>query len=723
MMRITNGMMMNNTKTNINGNKVSVDRLNTQMSTQKKLTKPSDNALIAIRSLRLNATLSAINQYYENNIPDAQSWMEVTETALINMKDIVTEAYRLSVNGATDTLTEDDRNTILTQLKSLSSQLYSEADSDYAGRTVFSGYKTNETVTFNNSLEASNAKYQIEEKHTYEQIEEAKYYADKADVPTAAEVDAYANGSVTATPDSPEEIPLYRVRLAYDSQDAINSVEYNFPVETTSTRDDGTVTGNLSVTTKLSTVEVNDGAGGTKMEDVNEQSLTWRSKNLGTAFTYYSTEKGALDHVELEDDKENKMSFSLDAAGKLNVVYDPVVLTKTVKNNGTTQSYTNADGEEVFRVITNADGSYAIRDSSNNRITVSGNSMANIITDVQGNTVRSTSNKLTISNYDGNQIVDADFNGYSVTSTSGTAVNGSLLKVTTSDKSADIENELKVETMTAADFEKYLSACADDPVTMADTYKNTMIYLADSGEVILGTNLAQNMTSERAGFAFDYDKNGFKSGEVRPEMYYNCTNKTDPANPIVFTNYDEDDSWIYQNIEYQVSSNQTLNVNTQIRNVINSDCYRDMEEMTTAVQNSIDAHSAVTEITKMLASSAYDDPKMQEYLKACLSNAEKQAAYADDYMQKKFSSQISRFEKYLSNINLAITDSGSRGERLNLTKNRMANQQTTFTELQSSNDDAEISDITIDYTSAYTAYQASLQAAGKISDMSLLDYI
>ena len=40
MMRITNGMMMNTTKLNINSNKVSVDRLNTQMSTQKKITKP-----------------------------------------------------------------------------------------------------------------------------------------------------------------------------------------------------------------------------------------------------------------------------------------------------------------------------------------------------------------------------------------------------------------------------------------------------------------------------------------------------------------------------------------------------------------------------------------------------------------------------------------------------------------------------------------------------------
>ena len=71
MMRMTNGMMMNTTKLNINNNKVSVDRLNTQMSTQKKITKPSDNPLIAIKSLRLSTTLSQINQYYTNNIKDA----------------------------------------------------------------------------------------------------------------------------------------------------------------------------------------------------------------------------------------------------------------------------------------------------------------------------------------------------------------------------------------------------------------------------------------------------------------------------------------------------------------------------------------------------------------------------------------------------------------------------------------------------------------------------
>ena len=77
----------------------------------------------------------------------------------------------------------------------------------------------------------------------------------------------------------------------------------------------------------------------------------------------------------------------------------------------------------------------------------------------------------------------------------------------------------------------------------------------------------------------------------------------------------------------------------------------------------------------------------------------------------------------MNKVNLAITDIGSRGDQLSLAENRISSQKTTFTQLKSSNEDEELSDVTIDYTSAYTAYQASLQAAGKIDDMSLLDYL
>ena len=51
-MRITNKKIMGNTKTNINSTKVLADKYNTQMTTQKKISKASEDPVIAIRSLR-----------------------------------------------------------------------------------------------------------------------------------------------------------------------------------------------------------------------------------------------------------------------------------------------------------------------------------------------------------------------------------------------------------------------------------------------------------------------------------------------------------------------------------------------------------------------------------------------------------------------------------------------------------------------------------------------
>ena len=88
-----------------------------------------------------------------------------------------------------------------------------------------------------------------------------------------------------------------------------------------------------------------------------------------------------------------------------------------------------------------------------------------------------------------------------------------------------------------------------------------------------------------------------------------------------------------------------------------------------------------------------------------------------------FNTYIGNFDAYLTDVNLAITTVGSKGDQLALTETRMSNQQLTITDLKSSNEDRELSDIIIDYTSAYTAYEASLQAAGRINQNTLLNYI
>ena len=58
-----------------------------------------------------------------------------------------------------------------------------------------------------------------------------------------------------------------------------------------------------------------------------------------------------------------------------------------------------------------------------------------------------------------------------------------------------------------------------------------------------------------------------------------------------------------------------------------------------------------------------------------------------------------------------------------MVNDRMSEQQETIQSLQSSNDDLDLSDIIIKYMAAYTAYQSSLQAAGKLGEQTLLNYI
>ena len=80
-------------------------------------------------------------------------------------------------------------------------------------------------------------------------------------------------------------------------------------------------------------------------------------------------------------------------------------------------------------------------------------------------------------------------------------------------------------------------------------------------------------------------------------------------------------------------------------------------------------------------------------------------------------------DTYYATIYLGITDLGCKKDSLNLTKTRVGDQRETVQDLQSYNDDLDLSQIIIDYTAAYTAYQASLTAAGKLGESTLLNYL
>lgn len=631
MMRVTNSMMVKRTKSNLNYNRSVVDRVNNQMSTQKKITKPSENPIIAIRSLRLRSTLSTITQYYENNIPDTESWMDVTETALTNMKDLITKAYEQVVYGTNDPLTSENRQTILKELKALQEQVYSEGNSDYAGRTVFTGYKTNQELAFTDSREAQEASYDIEERFTYKDVEKKKYYT--------GGFDDVSDDKLLGTdaPELFEEKELNRVRLSYaeidDDAEGVKSANLEFAYETENGE-------------KASIQMSGDGSSVT----VNGVKVT--VDNTTGAISISPDDIDALEAagMKVEGDPDSGYTFTTE---------DGTVTKLTITNNGGTSTATFKSGTDDTIATITPKG-----------ILPSAGAGA----------------------------------GAATTYAAQVAIGDDPVAPSISFK---ISNTVELEN------EKYN---IDD---------NTIVLDALSGELIFKDDVARALDAQKASFTFGYKKTGFEAGELHPENYFDCVKHTSTGD-ITYTNYDENGDWMVEGIFYNIAGGQEMQINLEGRDAFNSDIRRDMDDLTEVVQRVIEAEKTYNAIKEKIDSGAYDGEehkKELEKLNNWLDAAKSQMDYYSQNMHDTYKSYITNFKDYLDDVDLTITEVGSRMSRVSLTKNRMSIQESTFKDLKSQNEDEDLSDLVINYTAASVAYQAALQAAAKIGNMTLLDYL
>lgn len=227
-MRITNKIMQRNSLSNINDNKVLQDNLTTQMSTQKKINRASDDPVIAIRALRLRSNVTEVTQYYSKNIPDAESWLKITEDALKSTSSVVTSMIEQATRGSNGDLTSEERKIIVEQLKALGEEVYKTGDASYAGRYVFTGYRTDTSLSF--QQDTKNTTYNLTEQLDKTAIDQIKHVNigalsdwTNANYATDANVSAM-NETLVSTAD------VYRFRLAYNDIDEVEPViEYVAP--------------------------------------------------------------------------------------------------------------------------------------------------------------------------------------------------------------------------------------------------------------------------------------------------------------------------------------------------------------------------------------------------------------------------------------------------------------------------------------------------------------
>lgn len=213
-MRITNGIMINNSLSNINRNKILSDKLNTQLATTKKIQRPSEDPIVAIRALRLRSTYSEINQYLEKNIPDARSWMESTQEAIISINSVLTNISYYCNQGVNGYNTVDERNTLVTTLKQLRDQIYADGDADLVDRTIFTGYKTDSTLTFQD--DEPDTHYTITEEFVMDDVKNTEriYGLDISNIREVAGSSIYNNQQ-------------HVVYLGYKDIDSVDSITIN----------------------------------------------------------------------------------------------------------------------------------------------------------------------------------------------------------------------------------------------------------------------------------------------------------------------------------------------------------------------------------------------------------------------------------------------------------------------------------------------------------------
>ena len=234
-MRITNKIMQRNNLSNINTNKVYQDKLSTQMSTQKKVSRPSDDPVVSIRALRLRSNVTEVKQYYSKNIPDAESWLDVTEDALKNLTEIITNMIQQCTKASNGDLKSADRQIILEQLKALGDEVYSTGDADYAGRYVFTGYRTDTSLSFDKEY---NTKYEITEQLDNSSITQlTKVNTGKLLDITANNYNDQNQDYKDITENSVSSIDVYRIRLAYDDCKEGGNVKIKFGTTELSTAD------------------------------------------------------------------------------------------------------------------------------------------------------------------------------------------------------------------------------------------------------------------------------------------------------------------------------------------------------------------------------------------------------------------------------------------------------------------------------------------------------
>jgi len=163
-MRISTGYQYTSWTQNIDATTQNLYNLEEQLSSGKKISKPSDDPYGTTQSLNMTSLSSALTQY-NSNLNTAKSYLTAADSGLNDASNLTQQAYSLAVEAASSTTDQTGRAAIVDQVTQMESSLLSIANSRGPnGDYIFGGQKTSSppftltgnTLTYNGDANSMN---------------------------------------------------------------------------------------------------------------------------------------------------------------------------------------------------------------------------------------------------------------------------------------------------------------------------------------------------------------------------------------------------------------------------------------------------------------------------------------------------------------------------------------------------------------------------------------
>ncbi|MEK3952718.1 flagellar hook-associated protein FlgL [Psychrobacillus sp. FSL K6-1464] len=140
-MRVTQAMLSSNMLRNLSTSYNKMGKLQNQIETGKKVNRPSDDPVVAMKGIGYRTALEKVEQF-QRNIGEVNNWLDSSDDAFDKVGSALQRANELAVKAASETTTVDDRQKVLSELDQLRQHIQNIANTKVGDKYIFSGTKT-----------------------------------------------------------------------------------------------------------------------------------------------------------------------------------------------------------------------------------------------------------------------------------------------------------------------------------------------------------------------------------------------------------------------------------------------------------------------------------------------------------------------------------------------------------------------------------------------------